>query len=259
MIDTLITKPTGAPTPTMEFLLLQVRNADDPMIQQEVGCFARALGTDEQHIIVHDLLAGAPTEQELRDADFVLLGGSGDYSVAEGGPWLEPALVAMRHLFELSKPTFASCWGFQAMAKAMGGEVITDKSRAELGTVEVYLSEPGKNDALFGSLPERFLAPMGHQDCVVELPPHATRLASSAKVENQAFRFDGKPIYCTQFHPELNRAALIERVRAYPIYVEKIEGISIDQFIDRCAETPETDQLLSRFVEMIARDRATAR
>ncbi len=235
----------------MEYLLLQVRNPDDPMLQQEVDCFARALGCDRSQIAVHDLLDGAPTIAELDAVDVVLLGGSGDYSVAEGGSWLEPALAAMRALFELSKPTFASCWGFQAMAKALGGEVVTDKRRAELGSIEVRLTEAGRMDPLFAPLGDRFLAPMGHQDCVTRLPPGATRLASSEKIENQAFRFSGKPIYCTQFHPELNRDAFLQRVRAYPWYVERICQMTIDGFADQCVATPETDQLLGRFVELV--------
>ncbi len=233
------------------FLLLQVRNADDPMRQQEVGCFARVFACDPSQIDVHDLLAGPPTVRELDAVDMVVLGGSGDYSVAEGGDWLPPVLEAMRELHDLGKPTFASCWGFQAMAKAMGGEVVTDLSRAELGTIEVFLTENGLADPLFSSLGARFLAPMGHQDCVVKLPPGAIRLASSERVLNQAFRFPDKPIYCTQFHPELDRRALVERIRAYPRYVETITGEGIDEFAAGCRETPESDRLLGRFLAQL--------
>ena len=235
----------------IHYLLLQVRDSHDPMLHQEVDCFSRALGCERSHIAVHDLLSGAPTPSRLGEADIVLLGGSGDYSVAEGGSWLEPALAAMRELVDLSKPTFASCWGFQAMAKALGGEVVTDKSRAELGSVEVFLTEAGKSDPLFESLGDNFLAPMGHQDCVTRLPAGATLLASSRKVDNQAFRIDGKPIYCTQFHPELNRESLVQRVHAYPVYAEKISGLSLEQFAQQCDETPQTDQLLGRFVNLV--------
>ncbi len=242
---------TVPPMDNIEFLLLQVRNADDPMLLQEVGCFARALAVDPAQIKVHDLLSGAPTDDQLHEVDFVLLGGSGDYSVAEGGPWLEPALVAMRHLVEIAKPTFASCWGFQAMAKALGGQVITDTDRAELGSIEVFLTDAGQQDPLFGPLGKRFLAPMGHQDCVVRLPAAAHLLASSAKVQNQAFRVGDKPIYCTQFHPELNRIELCQRVDAYPQYVQSISGLPLEQFKQGCVETTETSKLLRRFVEQV--------
>ena len=85
------------------------------------SCFLTA-----RQIQVYDLLSGVPALRQLNDVDVVLLGGSGDYSVAAGGDWLQPALETMRELYELGKPTFASCWGFQALAKALGGEVITE-------------------------------------------------------------------------------------------------------------------------------------
>jgi GMP synthase (glutamine-hydrolysing) len=232
----------------LNFLLLQVRNEDDAMRRQEVGCFARALACEEHQIRVFDLLTGAPTAQQLRAVDVVLLGGSGDYSVAAGGPWLPAALDAMRTLHDLGKPTFASCWGFQAMARALGGEVVTDLGRAELGSIPIQLTASGRRDAVFGPLGDCFLAQMGHQDIVERLPPGVELLASSERVRNQAFRCPGKPIYCTQFHPELNREALLERVWSYPWYVERIAGISIDEFVALCRETPETDSLLLRFL-----------
>jgi GMP synthase (glutamine-hydrolysing) len=234
-----------------QFLLLQVRNSDDPMRQQEVSCFARALHCKPAQIGVFDLLSGFPTGADLEPYDVVLLGGSGDYSVAEGGPWLPPALAAMRELYDLNKPTFASCWGFQAMAKALGGEVVTDKNRAEIGAVEVHLTEAGRRDPLFAPLGDRFLAPMGHQDCVTKLPSQAVCLASSDKVANQAFCIPGKPIYCTQFHPELDRVALLQRLRAYPSYVEQISGKSIEEFSNDLKTTPQTDALLARFMQQL--------
>ena len=235
-----------AATQMHKFLLVQVRDQDDPMLGQEVDCFSDSLKCDPAQITVFDLISGCPTIEYLSRFDVVLLGGSGDYSVAEGGEWLPPALQAMRELYDLGIPTFASCWGFQAMAAALGGEVITDMSRAELGTVEVFLTDEGKADPLFGCLEHRFLAPMGHQDCVIKLPPHAIRMAFSDKVENQAFKIAGKPIYGTQFHPELNRASLIERVRAYPQYVQAISGDTLDDFVGKCGET-DLQKLLYRF------------
>jgi GMP synthase (glutamine-hydrolysing) len=221
------------------------------MREQEVGCFARALGCATSQIRVQDLLSGVPSRRQLDAVDMVLLGGSGDYSVAEGGDWFEVAMESMRELYDLHKPTFASCWGFQAMARAMGGEVVTDISRAELGTLSVFLTPDGKQDAVFQGLGDTFLAQMGHQDIVDRLPDDAIRLASTDRVENQAFRFAGKPIYCTQFHPELNRKALLERVRAYPQYIERISGISLDEFTARSSDTPKSERLLSRFVRHV--------
>ena len=233
------------------FLLLQVRDADDPMRRQEVTCFAQGLECHEDQIDVFDLLRGAPTLDELRPFDVALLGGSGNYSVAEGGPWLEAALYAMRELFEVRKPTFASCWGFQAMARALGGTVVTDPSRAELGTVTVQVTQEGLQDPLFADLAPEFDAQMGHQDLVETLPAGAIRLASTTRVKNQAFCFPGHPIYCTQFHPELDRQALIHRLRVYPQYVRKIAGGSLEDFErDHCRDSPQANLLLKRFLAL---------
>jgi GMP synthase (glutamine-hydrolysing) len=237
----------------LRYLLLQVRNPDDPMREQEVGCFAHALKCSRDQIGIFDILSGVPTRSELDKVDLVLLGGSGDYSVATGGDWLPAALETMRELYDWSKPTFASCWGFQAMALALGGKVVTDMQRAELGTETFRLTARGRRDPVFGGLPERFLAHIGHQDTVDRLPRDAELLASTDLVENQAFHIPAKPIYCTQFHPELTRSTLLERLQAYPEYVAKIAGVSYDQFAAGCREAPDAGTLLQRFVQHVFR------
>jgi len=236
----------------IRFLLLQVRNPDDPMLRQEVRCFARAFRCDVGQIEVFDLLSGAPGRAALDRADVVLLGGSGDYSVARGGPWLGGALDAMAELYDEAKPTFASCWGFQAMARALGGDVVTDHARAEVGSAWLRLTEEGRTDPVFGHLGERFQVLIGHEDIVTELPRGATLLASSDLVENEAFRFDGKPIYCTQFHPELDRACIVERLATYPSYLPLTGTSSIEEFERVTPETPETEEILRRFLDLVS-------
>jgi GMP synthase (glutamine-hydrolysing) len=221
------------------------------MRAQEVACFSRRLECEPADIGVVDLLARVPTHTELDQADIVLLGGSGHYSAAGEGQWLEGILDVLRDIHARSKPTFASCWGFQAMSRAMGGRCIHDPPLAELGTVELKLTEAGRADPLFGSLPPNFTGQAGHEDHVVQLPDDAVLLASSDRVREQAFRFANKPIYCTQFHPELDRTALLERVRAYPEYVERIAGVPYEEFTDHCRETPESNTLLKRFVSTV--------
>jgi len=238
----------------VRYLLLQVRNDDDPMASHEVECFARALNCPSQQIGEFDLLGGSPSDAEFDAVDIVLLGGSGDYCVSKGGAWMDAALDTMRRLHASSKPTFASCWGFQAMAQALGGHVTADAARAEVGTHEVFLTDEGRADPLFGVLAEageHFPAQMGHEDVVDRLPPDAVLLAET-RLSNQAFYFPGKPIYCTQFHPELDRETLLDRLRKYPTYIERITGIPYDQFVaEHTGESMHTDALLARFVELV--------
>jgi len=235
----------------MRYLLLQVRNPDDPMRRNEIEAFARVLEAPLEAIEVADLLSGRPDRETLDRADMVLLGGSGDYSVAEGGPWMAEALAAMRDLHAMAKPTFASCWGFQAMSVAMGGTCVTDPDRAEVGTIELRVTDAGRRDPVFGELGDTFFAQMGHMDRVDELPRGAVLLASSDRVANQAYRFEGLPIYCTQFHPELNRYDLVSRFEAYPSYVEKATGLTPEAFFATVRETSASEGILRRFAQAV--------
>ncbi len=214
------------------------------MAQHEVECFACALGCELEAISAADFIHSPPSEAAIEAADMLLFGGSGDYSVAAGGEWLPEALEMMRTIVQSGVPTFASCWGFQAIAKALGGEVETDLSRAEVGTFPLNLTSEGERDPFFSSLGSPFWAQMGHQDIVTKLPPEAVLLASSEKVPNQAFKIPGKPVYCTQFHPELTRDDLVLRLEAYPKYVKDITGLPMEEFLKTTRETPQLKPLI---------------
>jgi len=235
---------------SLRFLLLQVRNPDDPMRHHEVRCFSSSFGCSTESIEVFDLLSGAPSAAVLAGADVVLLGGSGDYSVARGGPWLPAALDAMVTLHETRKPTFASCWGFQAMARALGGEVVTDHALAEVGTIWLELTPEGETDPVFGPLGRRFQVQIGHEDIVTALPPQATCLASSERVANEAFRLEGAPIYATQFHPEIGRQGLIDRLKSYPSYLPLAGAATVEELEAITPETPHTVGILTRFLDV---------
>ncbi len=221
------------------------------MREHEITCFARALRCKVEQVCSFDLISAAPSRAELDRADMILLGGSGHYSVAGEGAWLERAMDVLCDIHAQSKPTFASCWGFQAMARALGGRVIHDLDHAELGTLDLFLTTAGHEDPVFGPLGASFRVLAGHEDRVVELPADAVLLGSSHRVENQAYRFVDRPIYCTQFHPELHAIDLMSRIEAYPEYVRRIAGMSIEEFAHTCKDSPETEALLSRFAELV--------
>ncbi|PQO39163.1 aminotransferase [Blastopirellula marina] len=229
------------------YLLIQIRDADDPIREQEIGCFADALRCPQESITVFDLLSTSLDASHLAEVDMVMIGGSGRYSVTSNAPWMQHALVSLQRLLDSGKPTFASCWGFQSLARTAGGKVIHDLEHAELGTSLVSLTEAGKLDPIFSHLPESFEAYMGHEDRVIELPPGTTLLASTETVAQQAFRFDGRPIYCTQFHPELTLPTLLSRVEAYPEYCERIAQVPYYEFRSQCQAAPQCETLLKLF------------
>lgn len=236
----------------LEYLLIQVRNPDDPMAAHEVACFASHLHCTIDRIRAWDLLAGSPTNDDLRHCDIVLFGGSGDYSVVKGGDWLSPAMESMQLLVEHDKPTFASCWGCQAMARALGGTVRHAPECAEVGTHNLHLTDAGQSDPVFAPLGDAFLAQMGHEDIVETLPEGGELLASSERTTVQGWTIPGKPIYCTQFHPELNLDQLLDRLRHYPKYIKRITGLDYETFVEQmCTDTHETDGMLARFASQV--------
>ena len=221
------------------------------MREHEQECFARALQVTLEDIQPFDLISEIPSDAVLAQTDAVLVGGSGDYSVVEGGVWLPACMEFFFKLYEENKPTFASCWGFQALARALGGKVVTDLNRAEVGTHQFEMTDDGMNDPVFGPLGQEFLAQIGHQDIVDVLPADAVLLCSTKRVANQAYTFRDKTIYATQFHPELEVDGLLMRLQAYPEYVERITGMPMEEFVTTCKPAPETINVLSRFKELV--------
>ncbi len=205
----------------MKLLLLQARNPGDPAGPHELEAFREVLATPEDALRPWDLLTGPPPADVLAEVDVVLVGGSGEYGVGDVAehPWLRQFVDLMGELSAAGKPTFASCFGFQALVLAGGGEVVTDKRRAEVGTFELHVTEAGREDALFRDLAPRFLAQLGHKDHATRLPAGTVHLAGSERSPYQALKVEGKPIYATQFHPELsmkrNRERFLRYLEAY--------------------------------------------
>lgn len=231
-------------------LLLQAREADDPMGAQERRVFARLLGVGRTGLTSFSLVEGAAPPDLLDAADLVFIGGSGDYSVVRH--WNDDVARTMERLHDRAVPTFGSCWGFQALARALGGEVVQDPAFAEVGFREFRLTEAGARDPVFGSLGDRFPAVIGHEDTVTRLPPGAVRLASTDLVPNQAFVFRDRPIYGTQFHPELDGGDLVERLARYPRYIPLAGYRSLDEIAAALPPLTDAAALIHRFQRRFA-------
>ncbi len=234
------------------FLLLQARNPGDVMASHERVCFADALGVRAEEVAIHDLLRGTPTEAELAAVDILLVGGSGDYGVLDDAPFIHRFIDFLSDVVVArSVPTFASCFGFQALVVAGGGEVIRDPLRAEVGTFDIHLTEAGAADPLLGPLAPRFPAQLGHKDRARRLPGNLVHLAGSERVPFQAVRVRDLPIFATQFHPELDERGNRHRFEAYMGAYQGSAAEEAEEVLDSLKPTPEATALLPRFVEQI--------
>ena len=130
-------------------------------------------------IVPHDMPVA---EIAARDPIGIILSG-GPASIYEpGAPAVDPGL------FELGVPVLGICYGMQAMAGALGGEV-ANTGLGEFGKTEVSLTN---GSLLFGELPADQSCWMSHRDSVVRTPDGFTVTAST----------EITPI-AVQFHPEV--------------------------------------------------------
>lgn len=237
----------GAP---VRVLLLQARLDDDPAADEEVASFvARSAG--KATFETHSLLTGPPPAARLERFDCLMVGGSGDFYVSRGNlPEFGATLDLFRTVAESGFPMFASCFGFQCLVAALGGEIVYDPEATEVGTFELELTAAGLSDRLLGDLPVRFLAQMGRKDRALRLPEGAIHLARSERCPLQAFRLPDKPIWATQFHPELTGAENLRRFEIYRAgYASLMSPAEVREAVARFQDSPETTGILGRFLD----------
>ena len=229
-------------------LLISVRDLDDPMVNHEAACFKRACGCDI------DLVFAINTKLQLGMADdrpALLFGGSGAYGVKSPDLWIQELLDFMLLVVEEKIPSYASCFGFQGLSLAMGGEISSDPELQEMGIIPIDVSDAAVDDPLFGGLPSTILAPSGHNDHVKKLPSGVTLLGRGDFVTNQALKVDGAPFWASQFHPELTKSTLIDRWNFYRdvFSTDPLEIAANDKSLAESPDTPHVGSLLSRLIE----------
>ncbi|GHG45581.1 GMP synthase [glutamine-hydrolyzing] [Flavimobilis marinus] len=139
------------------------------------------------------------TEQMLAKRPSAIILSGGPASVyAAGAPFVDPAL------FEAGVPVLGICYGFQAMAKALGGEVAQTGAR-EYGGTQVEVCRAG---ALLHGSPEHQTTWMSHGDAVHAAPEGFEVLATSAGSPVAAFEHTERRLYGVQWHPEVKHSPL---------------------------------------------------
>jgi GMP synthase (glutamine-hydrolysing) len=138
----------------------------------------------------------------------IVLSGGPASVYAAGAPRIEPAL------FHAGVPTLGICYGFQAMAAALGGEVAHTDS-AEFGGTDLDVTAEG---ALFRALPPRQTVWMSHGDAVTGAPPGFLVTASSPGAPVAAFESAEQGLFGVQFHPEVLHTRHGQRIIEHFLY-----------------------------------------
>ncbi|MET8911227.1 glutamine-hydrolyzing GMP synthase [Micromonospora sp. NPDC004551] len=107
-------------------------------------------------------------------------------------------------MFDAGVPVFGICYGFQAMAQALGGTVARTGNREYGGTPLHARPEAG---VLLRDLPDDLPVWMSHGDCVTEAPAGFAVTAESAGAPVAAFEDLAGRRAGVQFHPEVGHTA----------------------------------------------------
>jgi GMP synthase (glutamine-hydrolysing) len=144
-----------------------------------------------------------PVDEMMAKNPVAIILSGGPSSVYEpGAPQIEAKL------FDAGVPVFGICYGFQAMAAALGGTVAHTGSR-EFGGTQLQLVEPG---VLFKETPAEQNVWMSHGDCVTAAPAGFTVTASSPGAPVAAFEHVGQGFAGVQFHPEVAHTPYGQRI-----------------------------------------------
>ena len=237
-----------------KLLLVQIRS-DEETRAEEHQTFATRCRLPLKAVRSVNLCVQPPSEMQLRSGEkAVIIGGSSGFSAWDMYPWMPELLRYVQWGYHADVPMFGACWGHQLIARALGGTVIYDGERAEMGAKWIELTPEGQQDPLLGYLRPRFKSNQGHHDRVSVLPEDAIELARNETAPFQAFRMRQKPIYGTQFHSELDRTTVYDRIhRYYEHYPEFTDDdAEFQRMVNSFEDTPLVAELLARFVREIA-------
>lgn len=235
----------------MKFKLLQARLPEDLVRTEERYAFAQQMGVEADQILPFDMLSAPITFKTVTDGvDAILVGGSGAFSVLDDEPWIANFIDTLGELAQAGFPTFASCFGFQGMVLALGGEIVHDEENAEVGSFTLSATRAASKDPVFQALPSEFIAQEGHKDRATKLPQSVIHLASSERCPFQAMRVPDKPVYATQFHPELtSEDNKLRFSRYFDMYSKAFGRSQAESMMEAFRPSPEANALLRRFVE----------
>ena len=148
--------------------------------------------------------AGTPVNAMLaRHPGAIILSGGPSSVYEPGAPSVDPAL------FEAGIPVLGICYGFQAMAQALGGEVARTGIREYGGTtvdVEAHRS------TLAHGQPDQQSVWMSHGDAVHREPAGFTVVARSSGAPVAAFEDVERRLYGVQWHPEVKHSTFGQQV-----------------------------------------------
>ncbi len=159
---------------------------------REANCFSEVVPSS---MSTEDMLA--------KDPAAIVLSGGPSSVYEEGAPRLDPALL------QAGVPVFGMCYGFQAMALALGGQV-EKTGLSEFGATPATVLDT--SSTLFNGQPAEQSVWMSHGDSVAEAPAGMRVTATTSGAPVAGFEDDERHLYGVQWHPEVMHSTFGQRV-----------------------------------------------
>lgn len=131
----------------------------------------------------------------------IILSGGPSSVYADGAPAVDPAM------FQAGVPTLGICYGFQAMAQALGGQVARTGT-SEFGRTLIEIDD----GVLLAGVPSGSAVWMSHGDSVTAAPPGFEVVAATATTPVAAFVDAERGLAGVQWHPEVLHTSHGQRV-----------------------------------------------
>jgi GMP synthase-like glutamine amidotransferase len=147
---------------------------------------------------------GADVPSDLSETSGLVFMG-GPMSVHDSLPWIALELDLIRYAHAQGIPILGHCLGAQLITLALGGAVFRGPAQ-EIGWLPIDLHPQAESHSWFGKSTHATVFHWHGEQC--SLPAGATRLASTAITENQAFALGNT--LAMQFHLEME-ADMVKR------------------------------------------------
>ena len=176
--------------------------------------------------VFSEVIAHTATIEEIKAKNprAIVLSGGPASVYADGAPQLDPAV------FDLGVPVFGICYGFQAMAQALGGTVARTGT-SEYGRTEMNVLGGELHSGLSGNQPVW----MSHGDAVTAAPAGFEVVATSAGAPVAAFEDRSRGLAGVQYHPEVIHTPHGQQVLSR--FLHEFAGIGADWTAANIAES----------------------